>query len=196
MAAALPSSLNVALKEWSTVCNALSTGRQIILLRKGGILEAIGGFELEHPQFVMFPTFLHQSLPQLKAEAHAGFAPHSAEPEKITLSIAGQVTDIIQLKSRAQMDELDDQHIWTGDLIDMRFNYRPANPLYLLLVRAYVLKAPTTIDNTPAYAGCKSWVPLDEAVETTGATTVLDDTAYQTKRQLIRARLEGASTGF
>ena len=33
---ALPDSLPVALKEWATVCRALETGRQMILLRKGG----------------------------------------------------------------------------------------------------------------------------------------------------------------
>ena len=36
-----------------------------------------------------------------------------------------------------QMDALDGEHIWTAPLIDMRFNYRPQNPLYLLLVRAF-----------------------------------------------------------
>ena len=63
------------------------------------------------------------------------------------------------------MDALDAEHIWTTPLIDMRFNYKPQNPLYLLLVRAYSLAKPVTVANTPAYAGCKSWVPLDEAID-------------------------------
>ena len=196
MTAPIPSSLNVALKEWAAVCQALSTGRQILLLRKGGIHEAAGEFELDHRQFLFFPTYLHQSRGELKPEAHEGVRPHSAEPSRVTLSLAGQVTDILQLKSRGQMDEIDDQHIWTASLLDMRFNYRPQNPLYLLLVRAYRLAEPVTIENTPAYAGCKSWVPLDRAVSTAGAAAALDDTTFQTKRQLIRTRLEGVGTGF
>src|SRR4051794_5007251 len=172
---ALPSSLQVALKEWATVCRALETGRQMILLRKGGILEAIGGFELEHPQFLLFPTYLHQNLGMLKPDAHAGFEPHTAEPQRIMLSSAGVVTDIVRLQSRAQMDALDQEHVWTPPLIDMRFNYRPANPLYLLFVRAHRLPQPVTIENTPEYAGCKSWVPLKESVTTAGATPALDD---------------------
>ena len=182
---ALPRSLQVALKEWATVCRALETGRQIVLLRKGGILEAIGGFELEHPQFLLFPTYLHQNLSMLKPDAHAGFEPHTAEPDRITLSAAGVVTDIVRLSSRAQMDVLDDEHVWTPPLIDMRFNYRPANPLYLLLVRAYRLPQPVTVENTPEYAGCKSWVPLDRAIDTAGATPVLDEAGYGSRRRRI-----------
>jgi hypothetical protein len=94
------------------------------------------------------------------------------------------------------MDEIDDQHVWTDALLDMRFNYRPENPLYLLLVRPYRLATPVTIENTPAYAGCKSWVPLERAVSTAGAAPVLDDTTFQAKRQLIRTRLQGVGTGF
>jgi hypothetical protein len=192
----LPTQLNVALKEWAAVCQALSTGRQIILLRKGGIYESAGEFELEHPQFLFFPTYLHQSKEQLKPEAHAGLQPHTAEPARITIALAGEVTDILRLQSRQQMDEIEDQHVWASPLIDMRFNYRPENPLYLLLVRAYRLPAAVTIANTPAYAGCKSWVPLEKPIATANATPVLDDTTYQTQRQLIRTRLEGVGTGF
>src|SRR3954470_7676983 len=129
----LPDSLSIALKEWAVVCRALATGRQMVLLRKGGIYEAAGEFELENRRFVFFPTYLHQNLNMLKPEAH-GFEPRSAEPEQITLSSAGEVTYIIQLQSRAQIDALDAEHVWAPPLIDMRFNYKPDNPLYLLLV--------------------------------------------------------------
>jgi hypothetical protein len=181
----MDASLAIALKEWAAVCQAMLTGRQIMLLRKGGVYEAKTGFELENPQFLLFPTYLHQHLKMLKPEAHAGFEPHSAEPERITLSLAGQVTDIIRLTSRQQMNAIDAEHIWTSPLIDMRFNYRPENPLYLLLVRAYKLPQPVTIDNTPAYAGCKSWVPLENGVELSGVAPVMDDAAYERRRNAI-----------
>jgi hypothetical protein len=189
----LPNSLPVGLKEWATVCRALETGRQTLLLRKGGISEAIGGFELENSQFLLFPTYLHQNLNMLKPEAHAGFEPHAAEPQHVKLSAAGVVTDIVRLKTRAQMDALDAEHVWAAPLIDMRFNYRPANPLYLLLVRAYRLPRPVTVENTPAYAGCKSWVPLEEPVNIAGAAPVLDDPSYASRRRRILDALERAT---
>jgi hypothetical protein len=181
----LPDSLSIALKEWAVVCDALSSGRQMILLRKGGIYEAAGEFELENPQFLLFPTYLHQNPSMLKAEAQAGVASVNVEPGQITLSALGSVTDIIPLRHRSQIDRIDDQHIWARPLIDMRFNYKPQNPLYLLLVRVYRLAGPVTVANTPAYAGCKSWVPLEAPVVTGDAIPVLDPPRYDSARSKI-----------
>jgi len=186
----LEDSLNVALKEWATVCSALGIGEQIILLRKGGIYESAGEFEIEHRQFLLFPTYLHQKAEMLKPAAQSELKPLQSEPDKIAISLAGEITHIIPMKSRAAMDALDDQHIWASPLIDMRFAYRPENPLYLLLVRAYRLANAMSIINTPAYAGCKSWVPLDGAIATKDATAVLRDAEYGRKLETILARIE------
>jgi len=186
---AWPTSLQVALKEWAVVCRALEQGRQAVLLRKGGVCETAGEFEVENREFLFFPTYLHQNLNMLKRTEHPGFEPRSAEPEQVTITGAGVVTDIIRLKSRAQIDAIDDEHVWTPPLIDMRFSYRPQNPLYLLLVRAYRLRQPLSLANTPAYAGCKSWVPLDHPVELGDALPVLDDLKYATRRDSILQRL-------
>ena len=186
----IPPTLNVALKEWNVVCQALETGRQMILLRKGGIVEAIGGFELEHSQFLLFPTFLHQNITMLKPEAQAGLAQSDSEPEQITIRSAAEVTDIIQLKNRAQMDALDARHIWAPPLIDMRFNYRPKNPLYLLIVRAYLLKQTVTVANTPEYAGCKSWVSLTESIDCSKASPAVNDERFMRNRETIRSLID------
>jgi hypothetical protein len=181
----LPDALSIALKEWAVVCAALESGRQMILLRKGGIYEAAGEFELENPQFLLFPTYLHQNATMLKPESQCGVAPVNVEPGQITLSSVGSVTDILPLRDPSQMDAIEDQHIWAKPLIDMRFNYKPQNPLYLLLVRVYRLACPETVANTPAYAGCKSWVPLEVPVETGGAIPVLNDARYDARRTKI-----------
>ena len=185
----LPASLEVALKEWASVCHALETGRQMLLLRKGGIHESAGEFTLEHSVFLLLPTYLHQNIQMLKPSEHAAFAPMSAEPERITLSGFGVATDIIRLGSRRQMDALDDQHIWTPPLIDMRFGYRPENPLYLLLVRAYALSRPVTIDNTPNYAGCKSWVPLTQTIDTAGTAPSIAQADYERRKEYIMEKI-------
>jgi hypothetical protein len=181
----LPEKLNTALKEWGAVVHALETGRQILLLRKGGILEqgSKNRFSITHNEFLLFPTYLHQSRGELKADVQ--FEPAAAEPEQVRITSAGVVTDIIKIQSRRQIDLLDDQHIWTSSLIDMRFNYKPQNPLFLVLVRAYRLASPTVLANTPAYAGCKSWVPLERAIDTMDAAAVLDDAKYNQIRNGI-----------
>lgn len=186
---ALPNELQVGLKEWATVCSALGDRRQIILLRKGGIYESGGEFEIEHRQFLLFPTYLHQNAEMLKEPQRAGLARLSAEPERVQISLAGEITDIIPMKSREVMDRLSDEHIWSPKLIDMRFNYRPENPLYLLLVRVFRLAEAVTIANTPAYAGCKSWVPLEEKVGDGNSMPVLGDAQYSRRREGILSRL-------
>jgi hypothetical protein len=189
MTTALPDKLKIALKEWATVGDALETGRQIILLRKGGIYEAAGEFELENSEFLLFPTYLHQNAAMLKPAFRDGLSQLSSEPAEVRLSSAGVVSDIIRLSSRQQIDAIDDEHVWASPLIDMRFNYKPQNPLYLLIVRAYRLAAPVVVPNTPAYAGCKSWVPLDMPIALAGATPALDDTNFETRRRTILQRL-------
>jgi hypothetical protein len=125
----------------------------------------------------------------LKPTDQAGYTPLNEEPGEVSIASAGVVTDIIQLKSREQMNRIDDEHIWTAPLLDMRFNYRPENPLYLLLIRAYRLHAPVTIANTPAYAGCKSWVPLEQPIKTGDALPVMDDVKFDLRRRSILDRV-------
>jgi hypothetical protein len=121
----------------------------------------------------------------LKDDEKSHLTVMTAEPQKIEISLAAEITDIIPMSDRATMDALNDEHIWSAGLIDMRFNYRPENPLYLLLVRAYRLARPTTIDNAPAYAGCKSWVPLDCVIATKDAVPALDDAEYARRRDKV-----------
>jgi hypothetical protein len=179
----------VGLKEWATVCHALESGRQAVLLRKGGIYESAGEFELENREFLLFPTYLHQNARMLKPDARETLEIRTAEPDQVRITAAGVVTDIVRVRSRTQMDALDAEHVWAAPLIDMRFSYRPDNPLYLLIVRAYRLHQPVLIDNTAGYAGCKSWVPLDQPLETGGALPVLDDVKYDFKRRSFLERL-------
>ncbi len=185
---AWPESLDVGLKEWATVVQALQTGRQIMLLRKGGILEQSikNRFSITHNEFLLFPTYLHQSRGELKPEIE--FEPAASEPERVRITAAGVVSDIIKIESRPQIDRLDDQHIWTSSLIDTRFNYKPQNPLYLVLVRAYRMPTPVMLENTPAFAGCKSWVPISP-ITTADATPVLDDDQYGSARDTILSRI-------
>ena len=65
----LPPTCDVAFKEWAGICRALGLGRQIVVLRKGGIAEGPGGFSPEHGAFWLFPTRLHEHHQGLKEEA-------------------------------------------------------------------------------------------------------------------------------
>ena len=174
--------IDIGLKEWAIVCDLLTEGRLALLLRKGGIHESGGPgvFELEHPRFLLFPSWLHQKPQMIKEADRSRVTVYGAEPREITFHAVGEAARIWQLRDRTSFDKLDDLHCWTPAQIDMRFGYKPENPLYLMAVRVSRLAVPRTVANHAEYAGCKSWVPLRPAdvVDDAGATPVILDDAF------------------
>ncbi|MFW6031925.1 MAG: DUF1802 family protein [Phycisphaeraceae bacterium] len=175
--------LDVALKEWKIVTDLLLEGELALLLRKGGIHErgGVAVFELEHPRFALFPAWLHQVPNRMKPPYRGRVERFREEPGEVTLRGFGEAARIWQVPSREAFDQLDDLHVWSKPQIDMRFNYKPERPLYLMAVRVYQLAQPKTIPNREKYAGCRSWVPLEPAdvVDDAGATPVLEDAAFE-----------------
>ena len=185
--------IDVALKEWACVCDLLLAGRFALLLRKGGIHERSGPgvFELEHARFLLFPSWAHQKPEMMKAPFREAAAP-GAEPASITFRGMGEAATIWRVPSRAAFEPLDDLHPWSRAYVDMRFNYRPENPLYLVAVRVTKLAEPKTIACRKAFIGCHSWVPL-EAGEGAGGVGVpaMDDAAFDS----VVARVDAAFAG-
>jgi hypothetical protein len=178
--------LSMALKEWAVVCDALLSGRQTILLRKGGIYEAAGEFELEHRRFLLFPTYLHQNFDSLKPPYRSLIQPRTTEPDAVQIAGWADAEWITRVPDRSKFDQLDDLHLWDKPLIDMRFNYRPDYPLYLILLRAYRLAQPVRIVVDADYAGCRSWVPLKSAVNIAASQAILtEEQITLTRRRII-----------
>jgi len=171
--------ISTALKEWDLLITALLEGRQAILLRKGGILESENQFELEHERFLFYPTFVHQDPKMVKPQFCDAIRREAAEPEMLTIRGYGEVAKIFEVPSRPKLEMQDDLHVWDAPLLDMRFAYRPEKPLYLVVIRAFVLEKAATIRNTLAYAGCKSWVPLVEGVDVSGAKLAMPEDGLQ-----------------
>jgi hypothetical protein len=77
-------STTAALKEWAIVCKALEEGRQVILLRKGRIMEYRQGFEVKHSDFFLYPTrYEHQSPTRLREQSRYCTAKRSDEQHSI-----------------------------------------------------------------------------------------------------------------
>ena len=95
------------------------------------------------------------------------------------------------LTSRIAFDTLDDLHCWSGQYVDMRFDYKPDRPLYLIAVRAYRFAEPKVIDYHAAYAGCRSWVPLrpGDEVDEVGTQPAIDDGAFNAMVERINTAL-------
>jgi len=189
----MESVLNVALKEWSVVCDAVLSGQQSLLLRKGGIYESGGEFELEHSRFVLFPTVLHQKPDSVKPPWRDQIKTVDREPDEMTIRGWAEVFWIFRVPDRPAMDRLDDLHLWDKPLIDMRFNYRPDYPLYVIVLRAWALPEALKIKIDEQYAGCKSWVPLKEAVALQGSRVIKPDEELQVIKQRIEKTFGGVT---
>jgi hypothetical protein len=170
-----------ALKEWAVICRALVTGRQSILIRKGGIAEPTGDFQLEAKCFWLFPTYVHQQEQGVRPEAQELL--DAANRERPAAGIVridswAEVTGIYQVRDLLPAQMLAHLHIWTDEAIDKRFHYRSPG-VNVLSVRVHRAAAAFEIADLPSYAGCKSWVPLERKLSTAGSTPVLSDAEYR-----------------
>jgi hypothetical protein len=181
--------LKYALKEWAVICKALADGKQSLLLRKGGIAESGGDFQLEHTRFWLYPTFVHQQRTGINPEAIPLL--EQVEKEKppsgtIRLSHFAEVPGVYQVRELTGVLLLEHKYLWSEETVRQRFAYRTPG-LNVLPVR--VFRAPQVVDlaDTAYYAGCRSWVELERELPTEGATPVLDDAAFHD----LLATLEG-----
>ena len=187
---------NVALKEWAIVDQYVGSGRQVVLLRKGGIHELRGGFEVEHREFFLFPTYVHQKAEDLVPGARAEFeAVVAAAPadRTVTLRHYAVVDEVVRVTSIEPLRALGDEHILSWSTVEGRFWYRDRPGLHALILRAYRLPRPATIPNREAYDGCVSWVELDEWLSTAGSVPVLDDAEFARRAGLVRRALAPAA---
>lgn len=174
--------IDVALKEWSIVCDLLVEGELALLLRKGGIHEdeGPGEFRLRHDRFALFPAWEHQKPEMIKPPLRDRVRVLE-EPAEVTIRGWAEVGRIWQVPSRPALEQLDDLHCWTPAHLDMRFNYKPDHPLYLVAVRAHRLPELKTVVNDWSYGGCKSWVPLKEhdAIDEAASEPAMSDEAFE-----------------
>jgi hypothetical protein len=180
--------LRHALKEWAVICRALAAGRQAVLLRKGGIAETAGEFRVEHDRFWLLPTYVHQQRAGIKPEALPLLAEVEADrpPEaRLRLDHFAEVARVHHLADASRLASL---HLWSEETIQSRFTYRQPG-LFLLAVRVYRSDHIHEIADTPHYAGCRSWVELDEELPTGEAQPVLDDGSFLDLLQRLESLL-------
>lgn len=181
-----------ALKEWAAVEQALATGEVSLLLRKGGLWEQRGGFEVERREFWIFPTAYHQNpdelAPNLRSLIETARTTHPGA-DRVRIAHYAVVEDAMRVESLASLQELQGLHPLAPESVATRFAYRNRPYLHALVVRVYRMPEPYIIPNTLAYEGCISWVELDQALATHGAMPVLADAEFEALRAEILARL-------
>ena len=188
MTQTLPSSCAIALKEWATVLEAMANGEQLVLIRKGGLIEPGSGFELLSPTFVFYPTFEHQAVNYLRPPFRAYFDDANARrapANQFRVELVGMAVASVQSKDSSIVERLSAFHVYNEEFLQQRLKWQPDQPLMVIVVRAFRLATAQLLPIIPRYAGCKSWVELDSPLSLAGAHPVLDDAAFDERlRQL------------
>ena len=186
----LPASCAVALKEWATVLEAMARGEQFVLIRKGGLIEPGSGFALLSPIFVCYPTFEHQAVGYLRPPYQGYFeeAARRRAPEgEVRVELAGVAVASWQARDPSIVERLSAFHIYNDAFVSQRLKWQPDQPLVIVPVRAYRLSAPQTLPVAPQFAGCKSWVELEQPVSLAGAQPILDDATFANRLAQLHA---------
>jgi hypothetical protein len=161
---------HTALKEWSNVIDALGSGEQVILIRKGGIADPKFGVEAE--RFYLYPTFFHQQ---------------QSEPEEVTITHWCEVVRSWRVNDLETLYRLAPLVVMSRETLETRYRFRPDQALHVIGVRTLALPHARTIRVKPEYLGCRSWVSVDDEIEVEGSLPALTETELQTRLNRVQA---------
>ena len=169
-----------ALKEWAIAINALESGETIMLLRKGGIHEKGGSFRVAHDRVLLYPTYEHQQTFMLKADYSNLVIPVTPgwRPESVNITSYAQITHILPVTDNSIVNALLPFHIWNQEFVRDRQQWKPQEPLFILLLRTYKLSTPQSIKYHQRYGGCKSWIDLNESISLAAAQPAISENVY------------------
>ena len=173
----------VGFKEWQIVCDALASGRQSILLRKGGIHEGRQGFSFAHETFFLFPTRFHVLADQVR-EGEVKVMPEWQPGDTIRITHHAEASWAITLTDWEDVKGLELFQIYSEHTVRDRFDWEgkgmASGSIHLALVRIRELSTPWEFPYEARYGGCRSWVNLPEPPEgwREAARPVLGDEAF------------------
>jgi hypothetical protein len=164
---------HTSLKEWASVIDALGSGDQIVLIRKGGLADQT--FGVDAARFYLFPTNYHD----------AG----GAEPAHVRITHWAEVLKTWQIRDSELLQRLEPLTVLDRDTINTRYRFRPDQAINVIAVRAYRLATPVEVVMKAEYAGCRSWVSIDEEIGIDGSLPALGEEAMQARIAAIDALL-------
>jgi len=184
----------IAFKEWALVCEALGSGEQSIILRKGGIAEGRGGFGFDHPEFYLFPTWFHGQVDKVRLP---GAVLPEQDPDRVTLSHVAVLEWAGRIADKEAIHRLQELHVLDASVIEERFVYDTksgslgGNGMNIAFVRIHRLEPPVTLAMEKSFGGCRSWIEVPE-VDHAALVSVLSDQEHGRRKELF-CRLLGVT---
>lgn len=187
---------NIGLKEWAVTIDAIASGEQSILLRKGGIREDGKHFKIEHEQFFLYPGHFHEGETLLKPEKRALLEGSEKEDFEsvVDLAVFAEIEEVIEISTEEEVKALSQFHIWSDEFAAKRFKWKPLHPLNLIILRAHLLQQPQALMVMDEYNGCKSWVEFIEDYPVGVTTPVIPDRRFKAQVAAIKDALGAKAT--
>ena len=171
----IPYSTTTALKEWPSAIDALSSGRQVLLLRKGGIAER--EFVLDTHRFLLMPSWFHEG---------------GSAPEELSISHWCQVLEVWTTTSMETILKLEPLVVLSRKDLETRHHFRPGQSLHIIGVQTFSLPSIISVPMRPEYQGCRSWVTLEEPIAEEGSRAVLSEEAVRSRLAEVAALIAPA----
>jgi hypothetical protein len=180
-------SLKHTLKEWAVAVRALERGDTALVIRKGGIREK--AFAVKDSRFLLLPGYEHQRAELLKPEYWELLKeiPNLTDDGPLRFTSFAEVKGAYEISEPESLEAVDPYLMWTPEYAESRFRWRPKKPLMVLVLRTYLLPKPAELPYSESYAGCKSWIELEQPVPVAGARPALEDDAFD---RLVSPTLE------
>lgn len=176
---------SMAFKEWQVVCDALASGRQSIILRKGGIHEGRAGFSFAHESFFLFPTRFHAQGNQVR-EGEVCQLPEWQPGDPIRITHHAEAIRAVTLTDWRQVAALESFHIYSEQTVRDRFDWEgkgmASGSIHVAIVRVRALAEPWVFPYEAKFGGCRSWIeiPHPHAAWALHAKPVLGDDTFGT----------------
>jgi hypothetical protein len=179
--------LRHTLKEWAVAVRALERGETALVVRKGGIREK--AFAVTDRRFLLLPGYEHQRPELLKPEYRRLMReiPDLTDDGPLRFTSFAEVKGAYEISEPESLKAIGPHHMWSPEYAESRFRWRPKKPLTVLVLRTHLLPEPVELPYSEAYAGCKSWIELEEPVSTAGSRPALDDEGFE---RLVSPALE------
>ena len=179
-----------AFKEWALVCEALGSGDQSLLLRKGGIAEGREGFGFKHSDFFLFPTWFHGQIDKIRPLRASAILEEA--PEVLNLEYMASIEWDAFITDSNKLACLASFHILKESVIEERFHYTQDHQknipgIHVAFVRVYRLDVPVQINMEKRFGGCRSWIQLPKMIIGTSVSVLSDEEHHERRHFLAQA---------
>ena len=184
-----------ALKEWAVLCDAMARGDIVAMVRKGGVREQRSGFAVRHDRFLLYPTFFHARESELAPRFRESLSADAPQPGSgvVRLSLVADVAAVWHVDDLDRLRAIEQEHGLAWSAVESRFNYRGVPGVQVVAVRVSRLAAAAELPEVRRYAGCVSWVELDDDVDVSVASPAVEPSTFDARLARLQSALDEAT---